>query len=339
MENSEDYNYTPLPTPTRIIDHAWPEDIIPVVHTRHMVYNHKEYIKDCIEGVLMQKTTFPVQILIHDDCSTDGTTEIVKEYATKHPELIKLYVQEENSYSSPNKEEKRKEFYKWCIGKYEAICEGDDYWTDPLKLQKQVMFLEQNKNYVLSYSYALSLNVINNKFNKRLNGKKYETLREIINSNKIPTLTTVFRKDIHDMYLKEINPSKQGWKMGDYPFWIYCSMKGKIHFLPTVTGVYRILESSLSHSKECSKTISFIESVYGIKVFFIHKYSLTNYSLKKLTLIKDFETVKALLRTRNLSCAVGIFKDSKFKIHIILKLITELARRIFMNKKRHFTYL
>lgn len=144
MNSIQRYNYTPLKKPIPITEQHWPEDTLPIVHTRTMTFMHEKYIRECIEGILMQKTTFPVQVLIHDDASTDGTVDILREYEHKYPHLIKVFYQKENSYSKPDKYERRAEFRKWRIGKYEAMCEGDDYWTDPLKLQKQVDFLEAN---------------------------------------------------------------------------------------------------------------------------------------------------------------------------------------------------
>jgi glycosyltransferase involved in cell wall biosynthesis len=149
MEEVNKYNYTPLPEPVLITEQEWPEGTLPLVHTRTMTYMHENFIHECIEGILMQKTTFPVQVLIHDDASTDKTAEIVREYELKYPKLIKAYYQKENTYSKKDKTEKRKlreTFTSWRIGKYEALCEGDDYWTDPLKLQKQVEFLEEKQN-------------------------------------------------------------------------------------------------------------------------------------------------------------------------------------------------
>lgn len=140
----ENYKYTPLIEPIPIIEQVWTEGTIPLVHTRTMTYNHENFIRDCIEGILIQKTTFPVQVLIHDDASCDKTASIIKEYELKYPHLIKVFYQEENSYSSPDKIKKREMFNSWRIGKYEALCEGDDYWINPLKLQKQVELLEQN---------------------------------------------------------------------------------------------------------------------------------------------------------------------------------------------------
>ena len=118
--------------------------VTPLVSICCATYNHERYIRDVIDGFLMQKTTFPIEIIIHDDASTDETARIVKEYAEKHPDLIVPIFQTENQYSK-NKES----IFAWFVyprsrGKYIALCEGDDYWVDPIKLQKQVDYLEKN---------------------------------------------------------------------------------------------------------------------------------------------------------------------------------------------------
>ncbi|MGY6743455.1 MAG: glycosyltransferase [Cecembia sp.] len=156
--NKDAFNYSHLTEPIPVTEQVWPDDILPVVCTQTMTYNHENYIKDCIEGILMQHTTFPVKIFIHDDASTDRTTEIIKEYISRYPQLITLFEQPENCYSKPNKYELRQPFYNLLNGKYIAICEGDDYWTDSLKLQKQVEFLEKNIDYVLCYQNWVELN-------------------------------------------------------------------------------------------------------------------------------------------------------------------------------------
>jgi glycosyltransferase involved in cell wall biosynthesis len=110
-----------------------------------ITYNHEKYIRDAIEGFLSQKTTFPIEVIIHDDASTDGTTNIIKEYADKYPNLIVPILQSENQLS---KGLRPSPTYVWprARGKYIALCEGDDFWTDPLKLQKQVDFLEAHED-------------------------------------------------------------------------------------------------------------------------------------------------------------------------------------------------
>lgn len=121
----------------------------PLVSICSITYNHAPYIRQCLDGFLMQKTKFRYEIIIHDDASTDGTTEIIKEYAEKHPDLITPISQKENQYSKGIRGMYPRFCFPHAKGKYIALCEGDDYWTDPLKLQKQVDFLETNPDYVM----------------------------------------------------------------------------------------------------------------------------------------------------------------------------------------------
>src|SRR5690606_36284281 len=114
-------------------------------------YNHANYIAQCLDSILMQQTTFPFEIILGEDESTDGTREICKDYAQKHPDIIKLFLRSRKDVIYINgKPTGRFNFLaslKACTGKYIALCEGDDFWTDPLKLQKQVDFLEANPEY------------------------------------------------------------------------------------------------------------------------------------------------------------------------------------------------
>lgn len=120
----------------------------PVVSICCLTYNHILYIRQCLDGFMMQKVNFPIEILIYDDASTDGTQGIIREYETKYPNIVKPIYQKENQYSKGV----RVGFvynYSRAKGKYIALCEGDDYWTDPYKLQKQVDFLESHIDYVM----------------------------------------------------------------------------------------------------------------------------------------------------------------------------------------------
>ena len=113
-------------------------------------YNHAPFIRQCFEGFLMQKTNFSFEILIHDDASTDGTADIIREYEKNYPEIFFPIYQKENQYSKKNIKGINTTFnFPRAKGKYIALCEGDDYWTDPCKLQKQVDFLEANPNFNL----------------------------------------------------------------------------------------------------------------------------------------------------------------------------------------------
>ena len=125
---SEFPNSPRLPRPLRITEQVWPVGALPVVTIRCITYNHVNFIRDAIDGFLMQETTFPVEIIIHDDASTDGTAEIVKDYADKHPQLFRTILQKENQYSKGNSKP-FKDTYSMARGEFIAFCEGDDYWT------------------------------------------------------------------------------------------------------------------------------------------------------------------------------------------------------------------
>jgi len=118
---------------------------LPVVSVYMITYNHESYIAQAIEGIMMQQTDFPIELVIGEDCSTDRTREICLEYQDKYPEIIRLLLPEKNIGIYKNS----KSTFIECKGKYIAICEGDDYWTDPLKLQKQVYFLETRPDFAL----------------------------------------------------------------------------------------------------------------------------------------------------------------------------------------------
>jgi len=148
-----------LPKPVKITEQTWPDGTVPVVSIFCITYNHAKFIRDAIEGFLMQETTFPVEIFIHDDASTDGTALIVQEYADKYPRLFWTVLQTENQWSQFYA--RRGIFEKEPLGmgdvlniylnkqrgEFIAMCEGDDYWTDALKLEKQVSFLREKRSF------------------------------------------------------------------------------------------------------------------------------------------------------------------------------------------------
>ena len=120
----------------------------PLVSICCLVYNHEPYLRECFDGFMMQKTNFDFEVLVHDDASTDNSASIIREYETKYPDIFKPIYQTENQYSKGVKVSATFNFPR-TKGKYIAMCEGDDYWTDPLKLQKQVDFLETHPDYAM----------------------------------------------------------------------------------------------------------------------------------------------------------------------------------------------
>lgn len=150
----------------------------PLVSIVSMVFNHAAFLRDCLDGLVMQETSFPYEVIVHDDASTDGSAEIIEEYASKYPGLIQPILQQENQYSK--KVHIGNTFiYPKVRGKYIAICEGDDYWTDPHKLQRQVDFLESHPEFVMACSRARMYSVKRGKEIRRQARRQASGSREV----------------------------------------------------------------------------------------------------------------------------------------------------------------
>jgi len=199
-----------------------------------LTYNQEEYIIQAIEGVLMQKTDFSIQLVIGEDCSTDNTRDIVKDYAQKYPDKIRLILNETNIGLIAN----YVKTYAQCTGKYVAICDGDDYWIDPFKLQKQVDFLETHSDYAIVYTNNMNL-IPSGKIlvSDKKDNLAITTFDELIFKNYIPSVTALFRN-------KQLPEGMSKWigqfPYGDWPTYLWVTVGGgKIYFLDEVTSVYR----------------------------------------------------------------------------------------------------
>ncbi|ACF14593.1 glycosyl transferase family 2 [Chloroherpeton thalassium ATCC 35110] len=293
MNEENQYQYTPLPEPIPITEQDWPEGTKPMVTTRTMTYMHENYIRECIEGILMQKTTFPVQVLIHDDASTDMTANIVKEYADKYPKLITAYFQKENSYTKSDKIERRKPFFDLIAGKYIALCEGDDYWIDPYKLQKQVGFLEANSDYGLVYTeincyHQKSRNLEEKAFKNRL-GIHDNTFEDfLIHGWFIAPCTWLYRERYNNYKLKNNN------LIGDLPLLLNISSKSKIGFLKDVTSTYRVLNKSASSRNDIIKRIKIQFNTLSIRKEYAVQYDIYDKLKYKMNLMLVIQMIKIL---------------------------------------------
>lgn len=204
-----------------------------------LAYNQARYISQCLDGFVMQQTTFPIHAIVHDDASTDGTAEIIRSYAEKYPDIIHPILESENQWSKKNGA-LESIMSKACKGaKYVAFCEGDDYWTDPLKLQKQVDFLETHADYSLCFHRVKVWNesegVLVDDFITRDVPAKTDII-DLSKGNYIHTPSVVCRHiDKVDAIMSSI-----GWlNLADYPRWVMLSQFGPIAKLPEVMAVYR----------------------------------------------------------------------------------------------------
>ena len=233
-------------------------------------YNQSEFLELTLLNIINQKTNFHYEMIISNDASTDNSDsviqDIIKTKANNDNLSIKYFNHEKNLGMIKN--------WMFCIeqckGKYIAICEGDDYWIDENKLQKQVDFLEQNHDYglVFTNSKRLNNNHIYEKIISYSNDPKYKYL---LPENIIPTLTTLFRNDkqIIEEYFHLLNT--KDWTIGDYPLWFLFNKKYKIHFLKDYTTVYRITPNTASRPNDIVKKYLYIRSIYKIRKHNIDK--------------------------------------------------------------------
>lgn len=271
-----------------------------MVHVNCMTFNHVNYITDALNGFTMQETNFPFVCTVIDDASTDGEQEVIRQYLQEHFDLedksvvrneetddyVLTFAQHKTNkncyfavlYLKYNHYSIRKDKFpyisEWLgVIKYIALCEGDDYWTDPLKLKKQVDFIETNPDYGMVYTGHRRYIQKKNKF---VDGNNVsQDFNDLLISNKIATHTVLFRTSLHLKYEKEIKPIaiKHQWQMGDTPLWLYIMQQTKAMYMPEITGVYRQLENSACHFTSFEKDRDFWISHYDMSLFFAKKYN------------------------------------------------------------------
>ena len=231
----------------------------PMVSICTVAYNHAPFIQQCMDGVLMQKTSFPIELLIHDDASTDETADIIREYEACHPDVIKAIYQTENQYSK-GYQIWAKYLFPNVRGKYIALCDGDDYWTDPLKLQKQVDFLETHPDYAICGGKYRTLVIDQDKINEfeRPGIDKYPkgrtvTFDDFFDSYLFFTLTVCLRAECVS------NISKYKYCIDDT---VYCKAldKGKGFFFPDYFAMYRLHPGGVNAGKSRRERLQFSET-------------------------------------------------------------------------------
>ena len=243
-----------------------------------LVYNHEPYLRDCLEGFVMQQTNFPFVVIVHDDASTDGSAAIIREYEEKYPDIIKPIYEKENQWRKGTLTKVMNTAIEATGAKYVAMCEGDDYWIDPLKLQKQVDFMETNLDYSLCFHKVNTLiqetGEIQNEFIVRdMPGKS--TILDLAEGNYIHTPSVMYRKypNILETY-QRLMPCLPG----DYVMWMLLAERGDIYKFDEPMAVYRYGGGTWESRSQ------------------IARYMLTIATLSKLCVIFDNPVKKILLQ-------------------------------------------
>lgn len=202
-------------------------------------YNHEKYIADAIESFLMQKTDFKFEIIIHDDASTDGTKEIIQKYENLYPDIIKPIYQTENQDSKGVSVTEI--ILKRARGKYIAVCEGDDYWTDPYKLQKQVDYMEEHPECSLCVTGGTIVNALDKKLiakHRPNDGNGIFTVHDVITGGGGLFLSNsmLFRRTS----VVELPQFFRNAPIGDYPLTIYLAFLGTVYYIDEQMSAYRV---------------------------------------------------------------------------------------------------
>jgi glycosyltransferase involved in cell wall biosynthesis len=261
-------------------------------------YNHETFINQAIESFLAQVCNFEIELIIGNDASTDTTLEIAEEYAENNPNKIKLI----NHQSNQGLLQNYKSTIEVAQGEYFAILESDDYWTDNLKLQKQVDFLDANPDYGLCFTRweklknnALTLQgdatQILSKNEERL--YEYFLLRNIIFSP-----TTCFRRNLYEKYCNIDDYIGLDFKMFDYPVWLSLIRHAKIYFLNSPTAVYRVLGSSISNSTDIDKRLLFEENTARIRRYIISLYGSGSLTVRQIRIREIFVQARYAFRQK-----------------------------------------
>lgn len=246
-----------------------------------ITYNHENYIKKTLEGILNQQTNFAFELLIHDDASTDNTQKIIKEFTKSHPSIIKPIFQKKNIKSSIKSGMNPTFNYPRARGKYIAICDGDDHWIDNTKLQKQVDCLERDSSLSGCY-HGVKIKYIKSGRVKTIRNKGLTTydLGSYLEKNPfIATSSMVFRTEITNLI--------PGWSKnifaGDFLMRYLIAVNGKIRYLDFIMSTYnKGVEGSWTMTKNEQKRIDkeFSDNIYALLK--INEYSNYQYQFEVL---------------------------------------------------------
>lgn len=276
-------------------------------------YNHANYIEDCMRGVAMQQTSFPYVHQVLDDASSDGEQDVIRTYMEERCDMenaqyfdnelaniiivkyknnpnctLAVYFLKKNMYKDPHKEVLSSQLRDAC--EYETLCEGDDFWTDPLKLQMQVDLLDKNPDVGMCYTGCQSLNQMSGKISELPNTMAgIDSFAGFLLDEPVTSLTIMYRTELERRYKNEIKPETRDWLMGDTPRLLWFAVNSKIHNIPQVTSTYRELPESASHTRDIRKKIRYRESTRDIRLFFCRLYPSYGKDLKPKVWEKYYE--------------------------------------------------
>jgi len=248
-----------LEKPVRITEQAWPEGTVPLATIRCITYNHEHFIRDAVEGFLLQETDFPLEVLIHDDASADNTPAIVQEYQERYPHLIRSVLQHENLLSKGIRPAKY--LQSMIRGEFVALCEGDDYWTHPRKLQKQISLLESNPEASGCFHAASVIDEKNTQLEVRPAHPVPSALQfeDVVSRNHLLTCSLVYRSSAAS---RNIDWSDK-LPMADWPLQVELTRQGSLLGIDENMGCYRRHRGGIWTRKSRREELDAISAFYN----------------------------------------------------------------------------
>jgi glycosyltransferase involved in cell wall biosynthesis len=323
----------------------------PLVSVCMITYNHANYITEAIEGVLKQVTNFKIELVIGEDLSTDNTRAICQDYAQRYPEIIKLLPTMYNIGAMQN----FTRTLETCIGKYIAICDGDDYWTSPHKLQDQLNFLERNQDYGLVCSdyhiFVQEHNLFSYSYLK--NSFQYSSATDInlhnylIERKYIRTLTVLFKAALYKSYVSQIDAIiRLGKSAGDLPLWLFLLSQSKARYIPEITAVYRVTPGTASRITDIEKRFQFKKDILEIIKYYADRLNVPKSirsNIKKHSILTqmeyDFHFKRPLKVLLGIIDLIAIGKSSKAAILLLLGSCNIAKKEYVINRLKLETYL
>lgn len=304
-----------------------------------ITYNHEKYIAKALESFLMQKTNFDFEIIVSDDFSTDNTVEIVKRFQKKFPNKIRLIQGEKNIGARKN----GMRAHNNSLGKYVAICEGDDYWTDCNKLQKQIDYMEKNTDCSMIFHNSEKIDDKTKKsvgfmIDSNLESKKI-FIKDFFELKFIPTASIIYKKELKDNMPK--------WYMeavtGDFPFILILIANSYAYYMNDTMSVYRVgnsqsmmekwkiksnnLDFQINHAQGYLDILKNFNKFSDFKYDFIIKEEIKNREFEILLLKGNLKEIKSEKYKENYMKISVKNKLKTFIISINPKLFS-LIRRI-----------
>ena len=244
--------------------------MMPLVSVCMTTYNHEKFISQAIESVLCQRTTFGVEVVIGEDCSTDNTLAICRQYEAQYPDIVRIIASDHNIGMHAN----YRRTIEACRGKYIAMCDGDDWFTDENKLQIQVEELE-NSGAAMCYTRSERRGEDGSSAIYP-EGRLHSSIGDMLILNTAENCTTLALKSKILDYYGEVKPETKGWLTDDLPMWLWFAATQKIVAIDRVTAVHRVLATSVSHSIQWQKQLDFCYSLDSIMLWFDERYNNRN---------------------------------------------------------------